>query len=435
VTTTAGPRVGEELDVAVEKGVYRGLGLARHDGRVVFVPRGLPGDRLRVRVTSASRGFLRVLPLDRAADGPGRRASPCSVSDACGGCAYQELDYGGQLALKEAILRESLARAGAPFEDEILMTPSPEEGWRTRASLHLASGGPDGLRLGLHEEGSHRLVEFDPCLQLSRPLNSTLQALKRALGARASVASRLQALELAESPDSLERVAALSGGLRAEDGPALAAAAAAVVGLTGLGFWRERRGHRDFILVRGDPHVHATVLGQGLRAHVGSFFQANRFLVEELARAVIEMVPAGGCVLDLYCGVGLFSIPLAARGDEVMGAEISESALYDASANGRDLPRARFFRAEVREALARWPQQTGEHVVLDPPRAGAGREVVEAIASRRPAVVAYVSCDPPTLGRDLAEFARRGFRAERMVAFDMFPNTFHLETVVRLVPA
>ena len=434
MTRSPSPIVGEELEVAVEKGVYRGLGLARHDGRVVFVPRGLPGDRVRVRVASASRGFLRVTPLARLEDGPGRRPSPCSVSDACGGCAYQDLDYPGQLALKEAILRESLARAGAPFEGDIPVAPSPEEGWRMRASLHLVRG-PDGLRVGLHEEGSHRLVEFDPCLQLSRRMNAAVQALKRALEARPQVASRLQALDLAESPDGEERVAAVSGDLRAEDGPALAQAGADVADLTGMGFWRERRGRRDFLLVRGDPHVHATLLGRRLRAHVASFFQANRFLVEDLTRAVVEMVPAGGRVLDLYCGVGLFSIPLAARGDEVLGAEISESAVFDASANGRDLPQARFFKADVREALSRWPRGGAESVVLDPPRAGAGPEVVEAVAARRPDVVVYVSCDPPTLGRDLAEFARLGLRPDRMRAFDMFPDTFHLETLVRLVPA
>jgi 23S rRNA (uracil1939-C5)-methyltransferase len=355
------------------------------------------------------------------------------VSDSCGGCAYQDLDYPGQLGLKEEILRESLARAGAAFEGQIPMTPSPERGWRTRASLHLAPG-PTGLRLGLHEEGSHRLVEFDPCLQLSPAMNAAVQALKRALEARPKVGSRVQTVDVAESPGGDERVVALSGNLRAEDSLALAATGADVAGLTGLGFWRERRGARDFLLARGDPKVHATVLGLRLRSHVASFFQANRYLVEGLARAVVEMVPAGGRVLDLYSGVGLFSIPLAARGDEVQGAEISESAVFDASANGRDFSNARFWRADVGDALSLWPRECAEHVVLDPPRTGAGPKVVAAIAARRPAVVVYVSCDPPTLGRDLAEFARRGLRPERMQAFDMFPNTFHLETLVRLLP-
>jgi 23S rRNA (uracil1939-C5)-methyltransferase len=431
---SARPPVGEELEVDIEKGVYRGLGLARHEGQVIFVPRGLAGDRFRVRVVAGAPGYLRVSARARLADGPGRRASPCPVSDTCGGCSYQDLAYERQLALKVDILRESLARGGVRFGGEIPVTGSPEEGWRTRASLHMALA-PEGLRLGLHEEGSHRIVEFDSCLQLSRSLNATVQALRRALGARPSLASRVETLDLAEAGDGAECVAILSGALRAEDGPAMAEAASAVAGLSGLGFWREGKGRREFLLVRGDPHVHTRILGRRLRSHAASFFQVNRFLVEDLARAVLLELPAGGRVLDLYCGVGLFGVSLAARGDEVLGAEIGESAVFDASANGRGLERARFFRADAGEALSRWPREGLEHVVLDPPRSGAGREVVEAVVARRPGVVVYVSCDPPTLARDLAHFARLGLRPDRMRVFDMFPNTFHLETLVRLVPA
>ncbi len=430
-----GPRVGDELEVAILKAVYRGQGLARHEGRVVFVPRGLPGDRFRVRVSATSRDFLRVSPLARVEDGPGRRVSPCPVSETCGGCAYQDLDYEGQLTLKAMVLRESLARAGAPFEGEIEMMPSPEEGWRTRASLHLAPG-LEGLRVGFHEEGSHRLVEFEACLQLSRRLNATVQALKHAFEARPTVVSRLRTLDLAESGDGSECVAVVSGELRAEDGPALAQAAAEVAGLTGLAFWRERRGRRDLLLARGDPHVHATVLGRRLRAHAVSFFQANRFLVEDLARAVMESVPVGGRVLDLYCGVGLFGVPLAARGDEVLGAEIAESAVFDASANGRDLPRSPLLSRRTcakRSRVGRGKAASTSCSTRRAPGPGARWSKPWPPVDRRWCV--YVSCDPATLGRDLADFARLGFRPDRLRAFDMFPNTFHLETLVRLVPA
>lgn len=401
---------------------------------MVLVPRGLPGDRVRVRVASTSRGLLRATPLARLEDGAGRRPSPCSVSEACGGCAYQSLDYARQLPVKEAILRESLARAGARFDGEITMTGSPENGWRTRASLHCAHSS-QGLRIGLHEEGSHRIVEFDPCLQLSSRSNAAVKGLRRALAGRPTVASRIATLDLVESVDGQELVVGIRGDLGAVDGPALAAAGAEVPEITGLGFLVGWGGKGPFVLLRGDPHVHAHVLGRRLRVHLRSFFQANRFLVEDLARAVVEMVPAGGRVLDLYSGVGLFSVPLAARGEEVRGAEINESAVSDAEANARDLPAARFVRADVAEALTRWPRESGERVVLDPPRTGAGRGVVAAVAARQPEVVVYVSCDPPTLGRDLVGFARAGLRPERIVAFDMFPDTFHVETVVRLVPA
>ncbi|HSD27572.1 MAG TPA: TRAM domain-containing protein, partial [Vicinamibacteria bacterium] len=219
----SGPVVGQEIEVRIEKGVYRGLGLARHDGQVILVPRGLPGDRLCVRVTTASRGLLRASSLARLEDGAGRRASECSVSGSCGGCAYQDLDYPHQLSLKEKVLRESLARAGAPFEGDIPLVGSPERGWRMRASLHgELSGGR--LRIGLHEEASHRVVEFDPCLQLSARANLAVTGLRRTLASRPGLASRLRTIDLAESPDERDLVVGLRGDFRASDAPAIAAA-------------------------------------------------------------------------------------------------------------------------------------------------------------------------------------------------------------------
>jgi 23S rRNA (uracil1939-C5)-methyltransferase len=425
---------GGVIEVVVEKGVYRGQGLARLAGQVVLVPRGLPGDRLRVRVGATRRGMLRAETLERIADGPGRRPSPCAVSAACGGCAYQELDYPAQLALKEAILRESLARAGAAYDGEIPLTPSPEAGWRTRASLHGAAGEDGAYRVGLHAEGSHRIVAFDPCLQLSPRANAAVRALGRVLGARPDLARRVERLDLAESDRGEELLVGFEGRLAAEDGPRLAAAAAEIPEITGCAFRPDRAGRRPFAPLRGAPYVHANVLGRRLRAHLSSFFQANRFLVERLASAVLELVPGDGTVLDLYAGVGLFTVPLAARGQDVFGCEISSSAVQDARANARGL-RARFREADVARALRDLPRGHDECVVLDPPRTGAGAAVVEGVAARRPRVVVYVSCDPPTLGRDLAHFARLGYRPRRLTALDMFPDTFHVETVASLVPA
>jgi len=152
---------------------------------------------------------------------------------------------------------------------------------------------------------------------------------------------------------------------------------------------------------------------------------------------VLDLVSPIGSVLDLYAGVGLFALPLAARGQSVTAVELSPPAADDAAANaqGARLRTVRVVTGDVREALRSRPKVPGEHIVLDPPRAGAGSELVAAIAGRRPEAVVYVSCDPPTLGRDLASFAKTGYRPDRLLAFDLFPDTFHLETVVRLVPA
>ena len=200
---------------------------------------------------------------------------------------------------------------------------------------------------------------------------------------------------------------------------------------------RTRTGSLEWLF--GSPFVEAEALGVRLRAHAASFFQANRFLYEELARTVVELVPDGGSrVVDLYAGVGLFALPLAARSErETVAVEQSPVRV-----RGRALRRAARGPAAAERApggrrggaAGRSRRGRGERFVLDPPRTGASRPLVEALAARRPDAIVYVSCDPPTLGRDLALFAARGYRPDVVHLFDMFPKTFHMETVVRLLP-
>jgi 23S rRNA (uracil1939-C5)-methyltransferase len=429
-----GLRPGAVIEVQVEKGVYRGLGLARHEGQVVFVPHVVPGERARVRVEQAGRGYAnaRLLAVLSASDQ--RRTPPCPYVPRCGGCAHQEMDYTAQLALKEAVLRDALARAGVAWERPIPVEPSPETSWRTRASLHVAPS-PQGVRLGFYEEGSHRLVDIETCLQLSESLNRTARAIAEWLRAHPQHAGSVRGLDLAESGDGRQTVACLH--VEGDLGWAarLSSLAGDVPGLTGLGAAPVADGDTRFVLLAGDPHVESEVDGLVFRCHVRSFFQGNRHLVAPLARAVVAGLPPGGTVLDLYCGVGLFAL-LAARGvREVRGAEISRWAVDDARANAEraGLTNVRFETMEVAAALAAWPAASDERVILDPPRTGAGGPVVEALLARAPSHVVYVSCDPPTLGRDLRGLLAGGYAIESVRAFDLFPDTFHVETVVTLV--
>lgn len=430
-----GLRQHDRVEVVVEKGVYRGLGLARHQGQVVFVPRALPGDHVRARVEAVRSGYVEASLEALLAGSPERRPSPCPHVPRCGGCAYQELDYAAQLRLKEGVLRESLQRAGAAWGGEISITPSPEEGWRTRALFHLQAR--DGsLHLGLHEEGSHRVVDLPYCLQLSAAMNRAARGLRGALERRPDLAGGVRGIDLAESLDGRELVASFETELDAQRAVGLLALAEGAPGLSGLGAVAGRGPARGYVSLRGSPYVHASVLGRELRVHVQSFFQANRFLIEPLVRGVVELIPAGGTVIDLYAGVGLFSLPLAGAAGDVLGVELNSTATDDAAFNARraGLTNLRLRRGDVLEVLAKSPARPGERIVLDPPRSGAGAAVVQAIAARRPEVVVYVSCDPPTLGRDLATFARAGLRPDALRAFDAFPDTFHLETIARLVP-
>jgi len=430
--TEAAPRVGDAVDLAIDKAVYRGRGLGRVAGRVVFVPRSYPGDRVRARVTAVHAGYLEASLVEVLEPTASRREATCPQGPECPGCAYQEVVYEEQLRLKEAVLRESLARARAGWGGPIAVHPSPERGWRVRATVH-ASAGEHGLRLGFRREGSHRILDFGGCQQMSEPMNAVVPQLREALGRRRGLAASLRGIDLLESPDAGQRVAALATTLRPAEAPQLAGIAGQVPGLAGLGVLCHP--HR-LQWLHGAPHVEARVAGLVLRAHVESFFQANRFLLEPLVATVTELVPAGsGRILDLYAGVGLFSLPLAARvGGEVVAVEQPGTASEDARENARRnrLDAVRVRAEDVASALAAIPVEPGERVVLDPPRSGAGAGVVDAIAGRSPRAVVYVSCDPPTLGRDLARFAAAGYRPDTVHLFDLFPDTFHLETVVRL---
>jgi 23S rRNA (uracil1939-C5)-methyltransferase len=422
---------GDILETVIEKGVYRGRGLGHQDGRVIFVPRAHPGDRVRARLAEVHAGWAEGALVEVLEASPERRASPCPYVPLCGGCAYQDLSYEAQLRLKESVLRESLARAGARWEGTVEVHASPERGWRLRASLHFSSG-EGGPRLGLRQEGTRKVVDVEACLQLSERMNRAARALREALLGRPALWPRLRGLDLLESPDGGTLLAVLETSLAASEAPALASLAGRVPGLDGFGVGTGPR----LQWLHGASHVEARVLGLVLRAHARSFFQANRFLLEPLTRTVVDLVPAGDSrVVDLYAGVGLFALPLAARGErDVLAVEWAGDAAEDArwGARRNGLEQVRVVAGDVATALAGVSAEAGERIVLDPPRTGVGREVVRLVADRAPEAIVYVSCDPPTLGRDLSRLAERGYRPDRVHLFDLFPDTFHMETVVRL---
>jgi 23S rRNA (uracil1939-C5)-methyltransferase len=290
------------------------------------------------------------------------------------------------------------------------------------------------VALGLREEGTHRVVDLPHCLQLSPELNQAFRAFARAFADAPGLARHVRDVDVVEALDGSARVACLDGELDVRSATALGGLAERVPQLTGFGAQVGSGRDRRFLGLRGDPHVHASVLGLRLRSHVRSFFQANRFLVEALARAVCARVPPGGRVIDLYAGVGLFALPLARSADEVLAVEANPWAARDAEANAETagLGNVRVWRTDVLQALSACRVEPDERIVLDPPRTGAGAEVVQAIVSRRPECVVYVSCDPPTLGRDLKLFQAAGYRPGHVELFDLFPDTLHLEAVVTL---
>ncbi len=425
---------GDRIEVAIEKAVYRGLGLARHEGQVVFVPRGLPGERLVVRVASIERGYAKAVAEERRDAAAGSRTAPCAAFPECGGCAYQSLDYEAQLDLKRGMLRESLGRGGIAWNGEIPATSSPEEGWRIRALFHVSVDRGE-VALGFFEEGSRRVVDLpEGCPQVSRELREVLHGAREVLSKRPLPARRVANLRVAESPDGAERVLILEGDLSAAEAAALGGALSSPR-LSGIGASLGPDASRRLVTLGGSLHVRARVLGVSLQSHAAAFFQGNRFLVEPLAAEVGRLLPKGGALLDLYGGGGLFGLTSGRDADSVSIVEGNDLSAADAEENARvlGLGHARVFKGDVAKVLAGVRRSEAERIVVDPPRAGLSRPVAEAIGARRPEAVVYVSCDPATLARDLRVLGSFGLVADSVRMLDMFPDSFHIESVVRLV--
>ena len=390
--------VGERYDVEAGPVAHGGHVVARHEGRVLFVRHALPGERVTIEVTEGDEGsrFLRADAVEVHAPSPDRVEPPCPWSGPglCGGCDFQHVAVPAQRELKAAVVREQLQRlAGLDVDVTVEPVPGDEDGlgWRTRLQLAVA---PDG-RPGLRRHRSHDVVPVDRCPIGHRDLPDVLgERWPGVSGVEAIVSSAGERLRVVRR-----------GGETTYDGP---------------GVLHERAAGRDW-----------EVTGSG-------FWQVHPGAADALVDAVLAALEPrpGERVVDLYSGVGLFSGPLAAAvgpSGSVLGVEGDRTAVEDARRNLADLPQVRSVVDRVDRALRRGVAgDRVDLVVLDPPRTGAKRPVVEAVAGLTPRAVAYVACDPAALARDVALFGERGYQLAGLRTFDLFPMTHHVECVALL---
>ena len=406
--------------------------IARHDGRVVLVAGAIPGERIRAAVEPSRRGVLLARTVEVLEGSQDRR--PVVGGQAGGGQSFAHISYRRQLELKSEIVRDAFRRVGRiELSVPPRVMPSPETGYRMHARLHVGDG-----RLGFLEERSHRVCDAASTGQLLPKTERLVGALAAHVGALASAGART--VELAE--DLAGDRCALHVVVQGE--PADVADAlrpmASVGGVTGLTAASGTRSGAQLVLA-GTPYVTDALTaflssgGAGtlwLRRHPASFFQANRYLVRELVVAVAGLIERDE-VVDLYAGVGLFAVSIAARRGAVTAVERDPCSAGDLVSNAAPLdPAVRVVRAPVEVFLKRSAGLEGAAVIVDPPRAGLSREVVTRLARRRPDRIVYVSCDVATQARDLRALGESGYRLDQVQAFDMFPNTAHIETVVAL---
>jgi tRNA/tmRNA/rRNA uracil-C5-methylase (TrmA/RlmC/RlmD family) len=403
-------------------------------GRVVFVRHALPGERVRARITDATATFARAEAIEVLDASPARVKPPCPHArpGGCGGCDWQHATLPAQRQLKAEVIRGQLRRI-AGLDRAVTVEPVAGDdgglGWRTRVRFSV---GPAGTA-GLLAHRSHDVVEVGDC-PIAHPLVRAAAVTRRQW-------ARARSVEVAVAAASGETAVIVTPGTAAD----LAATGIADAADTVLGAGR----HGRLTTLTGRGRLRQRAAGRSWRVSAGAFWQVHPGAADTLAAAVLGALGPrpGDVALDLYCGAGLFAGVLAAAvgpGGSVIAVDADRAAVRDARHNLRDMPWARVHAGDAAGLLARggWPPPS--LAVLDPPRTGAPRQVIErlAVPPARPGDgrgralrrVAYVSCDPATLARDLSVFAGHGWRLESLRAFDIFPMTHHVECVAALVP-
>jgi len=412
---------GQLLTLDVEKPAVGGRMIARPGGRVVLVAGAIPGERVTARVERVAKGVLYAQTTTVDEPSPDRRAP---IADPlCGGCLFSHIAYPRQLVIKSQMIADAFARiARAPRSTPVRVAASREDGYRMRGRLHLRGG-----RLGFFREGTHELCDARVTRQFLPATSDVLDHL--AAGLRSLGVDSTAEIELSENVEASERVLYVDG--EALDADALRGLA----GLDGVSGLASARGG----MIAGDPFVHDTLAMAGapirLRRHVLAFFQGNRYLLPDLVGHVVSRVPEGASMVDLYAGAGLFAIAAAARGARVTAVEGDRVSAADLDANAAACGAAVITAHEAVEEFAARAPGAPDVVVVDPPRTGMSRAALDGVLRWKAARLLYVSCDVATLARDVRRLLDAGYAIEDVEAFDLFPNTPHVETVVNLARA
>ena len=396
------------FELKIEKLIYGGYGLGRHRGKVVFVPFSAPGDRLLVKAVEEKKTFTRAVIVKLLEPGSGRVEPGCQYFGSCGGCQWQHLEYVRQVEAKRKILEEIFHHRFPGTKDLLIgmKACTRDYGYRSRARLQVTGSGP-APKIGFLRFQSHEVQDIHLCPLLQPTLNTALASIR----------------------DSAKAAPAGSGPSERE-----------IACVEDSGTWSSARAQAQSDFQNDDaPPLQRRVGEYVYTVSPAAFFQANDFMLTELVQTAMQLADpvARRSALDLFCGVGLFTLPLAHRFETVRGVDSSRIAcdLARANANAAGLRNIQITCKGVTgwmESSRRTASQSIDLIVLDPPRTGAGPEVMNRIRECAPEMIVYVSCDPQTLARDLASIPAREYRIDYIQGLDLFPQTFHFETVVRL---
>jgi 23S rRNA (uracil1939-C5)-methyltransferase len=372
------------MQIQIEKMVYGGAGLARTDQGIVFVPRAAPGDVLEVEIFDRKKDYS-TARITRVIEPSASRQTPdCPNYETAGCCHWQHIQYARQLEIKDAVLRETLQRTGRiAWDGPIPIISGPEKNYRLRATFHVRD-----RQVGFLRERGNTVVPIQECSSLVNELNAFIPEANRLLA----------------SFDNVEEIRAVSG-------PEVAA----TFDGRSTGMENPRIHVQDFLF----------------ELHPDAFFQSNRYLLSEFINEVLNQIGSDPkYVLDLFCGSGFFSIPVAKRSVEVLGVESNRVAVRQGrqNANLNHVENIQFVERDVDSAL-KDARIKPDLVLLNPPRTGCGKQTAERIAELKAPRIVYVSCNPSTFAREAAVFVKQGYNLEHITMVDQFPNTYHIEMV------
>jgi len=431
--------MADELLLSIEKLIYGGEGLAHADGNTVFVPYVLPGERVRAAVHTRKKKLIHtnLLKVEQAA--AARVAPACPHFQVCGGCHYQHIDVAEQVRQKKEILRETLSRlGGVSWNGAIAEHTAQPYGYRNRAQWAYREAMPRALGYFLPE--SARIVAIDQCPVLSPALHGAFTKLQE-MARNNTLPTGL--LEIEAFADYADAKIALNAAFERFAKPVkdlIADFRGALPSLESLLLLDQSKNRFE---LSGPGYLQHRAGSFAYRVSHLSFFQVNRFLIEELLQAVVRG-KQGSLALDLYAGVGFFTLPLAKAFSRVMSVDANLAATEDLRANVKDAGVEVVSENSHTEEFLKKFTERPDFVVLDPPRAGLGAETAARLATLGATEVAYLSCDPSTLARDLAVLTGSERRPRTTVEpgnryeisdvhlFDLFPQTYHIETLVRL---
>jgi len=417
------------MDVKIEKLVYGGDGLGHADGATVFVPFVLPEEVVRVREVERRKKFVRGQVEEVVNASAERTSPPCRHFGVCGGCHYQHMPYEAQLRYKAEILRENLRRIGrVQWEGRIESVGSAPLGYRNRAQWHIRGGAT-----GYLQAGTNVLCAVDECPILSPRLAETLGHVRELVREKRLPPT---VTEIEAFADAADEKVLLNVSLSHFHGQEKVIAKALREGIEGAESVLLHEASRGVMELDGPGYL--TYEAGGFRYRVGhmSFFQVNRFLIEEMVRRVVGE-EKGALALDLFAGVGLFTLPLAKRFERIISVESNPATVRDLRANVKENDvDCGAVQEGVEKFLASW-KDTPDLVVVDPPRAGVAAQAIEKLRRVGPARIVYLSCDPSTLARDLTLLSQTngtgaGYEMQSVELLDVFPQTYHIEALVRL---